>query len=245
MSKKPKREAWKQENPCTRSQASSDPMDCGPPEVHAGWSAMEENDRRELEGIAASLTRRRSSFAGGPQHTLVGLEKILTLADDDPKLHPDRPEFDLAAWLKRCIREVEAEGKTIKRSGIVYQNLSVSGTESALQLQQTVGSILMAPLRPGEWFTFGSKERKQILQNFDGVLTSGELLVVLGRPGSGCSTLLKTMCGELNGLTVDKKSTIHYNGIPLETMRKEFRGETTYNQEVCQGCGVLSRSLVC
>jgi ABC-type multidrug transport system ATPase subunit len=38
------------------------------------------------------------------------------------------------------------------------------------------------------------------------------MLVVLGRPGSGCSTFLKTICGELNGLELDSKSLIDYNG---------------------------------
>lgn len=40
----------------------------------------------------------------------------------------------------------------------------------------------------------------------------GELLLVLGRPGAGCSTFLKTLCGETHGLDVDPTSVLHYNG---------------------------------
>lgn len=55
--------------------------------------------------------------------------------------------------------------------------------------------------------------------------------MVLGRPGSGCSTLLKALTGELNSLDTDD-SIIHYNGISQKQMIKEFKGETVYNQEV-------------
>ena len=63
-------------------------------------------------------------------------------------------------------------------------------------------------------------------------MKAGELLVVLGRPGSGCSTFLKTVCGETYGLKVDPKSVVHYDGIPQQTMVKHFKGELVYNQEV-------------
>ncbi|CRK34094.1 hypothetical protein BN1723_019978, partial [Verticillium longisporum] len=100
------------------------------------------------------------------------------------------------------------------------------------QLQQTVASVLQAPLKLGEHFSFGKKEPKPILRSFNGLLNTGELLIVLGRPGSGCSTLLKTITGQLHGLHMDEKSVVHYNGIPQKEMMKEFKGETTYNQEV-------------
>lgn len=69
----------------------------------------------------------------------------------------------------------------------------------------------MAPLRVGEFF--GKGPEKTILNSFDGILKSGEMLIVLGRPGSGCSTLLKTITGELHGLNMHKDAVIHYNGM--------------------------------
>jgi ATP-binding cassette subfamily G (WHITE) protein 2 (PDR) len=117
----------------------------------------------------------------------------------------------------------------MKKLSVVYRDLNVFGSGAALQLQKTVADVVMAPFRAGEYF--GKSERKQILHNFDGIIKAGELCVVLGRPGSGCSTLLKSLTGELHGLDTDK-STIHYNGIPQSKMRKEFKDETVYNQEV-------------
>lgn len=85
-------------------------------------------------------------------------------------------------------------------------------------------------------FGFKKNVRKiQILREFDGLVKSGELLVVLGRPGrcvgsagmlwpeanslsSGCSTFLKTISGETHGFFVDEESDIQYSGISPETM---------------------------
>lgn len=43
-------------------------------------------------------------------------------------------------------------------------------------------------------------------------MLESEMLLVLGRPGSGCSTLLKTIAGETHGLNISKNSHINYQG---------------------------------
>lgn len=97
-----------------------------------------------------------------------------------------------------------------RRAGIVWKHLKVCGSGSAINLQKNVGSLFLAPLRIREMFGGGAE--KTILNDFDGVLKSGEMLVVLGRPGSGCSTLLKSLMGELHGLDMKSQTEIHYNG---------------------------------
>lgn len=89
-----------------------------------------------------------------------------------------------------AMRMMNEKGVRVLKSGFVFKDLRVTGTGSSLQYQQTVSSVMTAPLRIGELFKKG-KERV-ILKNFEGVVKAGELVVVLGRPGSGCSTFLKT-----------------------------------------------------
>jgi ABC-type branched-subunit amino acid transport system ATPase component len=79
---------------------------------------------------------------------------------------------------------------------------------------------------------FSSIRRRNCSQNLNGTVRSGEMLVVLGRPGSGCSTFLKSICGESHGLEMKKGSTIHFDGIEQEIFLEEFKGEVVYNQEV-------------
>lgn len=187
---------------------------------------IEEGDRQELQRIATSISQRRQSLAAVSS----GIPD-LTPDAQDPALDPTSKDFDLAQWLPHFMQQLQEGGVSLKAAGVAYKDLSVSGTGAALQLQQTLADVIQAPVRIGEHLSFGKKEPKRILNRFDGLLRGGELLIVLGRPGSGCSTLLKTITGELEGLGIGESSNIHYNGISQKDMMKEFKGETTYNQE--------------
>lgn len=54
-------------------------------------------------------------------------------------------------------------------------------------------------------------------------------MLVLGRPGSGCSTLLRVIAN-MRDTFVDVKGEVTYGGIPAEEFR-EFRGEAIYTPE--------------
>ena len=193
------------------------------------YGGIDEEQRETLRQIA-SLRRSKTGSSERP-----GLERADTLAgvsDDDPRLDPERPEFDVYVWSKALIRAMDEDQIRLARAGFAFRDLNVSGSGAALRLQQDFSSAIMAPFRLREYFSTGKKPHKKILRNFDGIVKSGEMLIVLGRPGSGCSTFLKTICGELAGLELDKGSTVHYNGIQQADMIKEFKGETVYNQEV-------------
>ncbi|OAP63066.1 hypothetical protein AYL99_02293 [Fonsecaea erecta] len=150
----------------------------------------------------------------------------------DPALDPADSAFDIYKWAKMVMREAEGANIKLRRASITFKNLNVSGSGIAMNLQPTVASYLLAPLRAAEWIRFAKKPQRKILTGFDGVVKPGEMLLVLGRPGSGCSTLLKTLAGELHGLKVGDDSVIHYSGIPQQQMIKHFKGEIVYNAEV-------------
>lgn len=185
------------------------------------------DDRTELVRIATTLSRKRST-AAVQQH---GSKTLGAIDEHDTALDPEHGDFDLAKWIRQFMDQMREQGLA-GRTSVAFRKLDIFGSGSALRLQETVGSVLAAPLRPGEFLSFGKKEPKQILQGFEGLVESGELLIVLGRPGSGCSTLLKTLCGELHGLALGAESNVHYNGIPQRQMQREFKGEAVYNQEV-------------
>lgn len=220
--------------------ASTFPSALSRSNTYGGESIMEQDDRTELKRIATALSRRQSSVAAPAHRQSVGLGAV---EEYDATLDPDRREFELSKWLQHFIQELSEKGLSDRQIGVSFRNLDVYGSGDAIQLQQTVGDVIMAPLRIGEFFSFGKKEPKHILNSFNGLVKSGELLVVLGRPGSGCSTLLKSVCGELHGLNLGENSNISYNGIPQKRMKKEFRGEAIYNQEVCSTYTTLHKTL--
>ncbi|GCB22646.1 ABC transporter CDR4 [Aspergillus awamori] len=200
---------------------------------HPSVALIGPEERQNLVRIATqeSIRRRSSVYT---HHTAASgrPETMDTIRENDPCLDPQTDKFDLGKWLAYGLGELRREGALDLRPGIVFKNLSISGTGAAVQFQDTVASTFAAPFQIGEALRNRHSPPKRILNEFNGVLKSGELLLVLGRPGAGCSTFLKSLCGELEGLTVNDDSVIHYNGIPQHQMIKEFKGEVVYNQEV-------------
>ncbi|EGX45830.1 hypothetical protein AOL_s00117g35 [Orbilia oligospora ATCC 24927] len=209
-------------------------------ESHAPWSgdqddkygvSEEEEEDQDLDRIIRQISRVQSR-AGGQDGGPGGLKRVNTVETvsgvgfDDPRLDPENPSFNRRLFIKRFIRGLEEEGLKHSRCGFMFRNLNVSGVGAEIQYQETVLSAIYAGLRGGS----GGKE-KVILQNFDGLVEEGEMLIVLGRPGSGCSTFLKTICGEDHGLNISEQTEVKYNGLDRKTFLKEFRGEAVYNQE--------------
>ncbi|KAH2334635.1 hypothetical protein KXW28_007780 [Aspergillus fumigatus] len=217
------------------------PIQCGSRSFATSSTNTGRDSRGEKYDELTPVATRRASISPDEARYLTQLasrdnavSRVSTVADislDDPALNPENKDFDLYKWLRKVVHVLNEEGVPRKEASIFFQHLRVSGIGAALQLQKTVADIITAPFRRETW-NFRNKTSKTILHDFNGMLHSGELLIVLGRPGSGCSTFLKTLSGELHGLNVDEKTVLHYSGIPQSTMIKEFKGEVVYNQEV-------------
>jgi ATP-binding cassette subfamily G (WHITE) protein 2 (PDR) len=97
--------------------------------------------------------------------------------------------------------------------GVSFHNLNVYGTYSSNCYQPTVASYLFTLFEPMFRLVRARKHsRTHILRDFNGTVRSGEMLLVLGRPESGCSTFLKTLSGEIRGLQIEEQSSISYEG---------------------------------
>ncbi|KAG9246527.1 AtrD, ABC-transporter [Calycina marina] len=155
------------------------------------------------------------------------------LGSDDPLLDPASGKFNARAWVKTLIgiKSRDPEKYPTRTAGVSYKNLSVHGFGTPTDYQKSFGNTPLELLSIMDKIRGKGKTKIQILRNFDGLVKSGEMLVVLGRPGSGCSTLLKTIAGENDGFFVDEASEINYQGIPKEVMHNDFRGECIYQAE--------------
>ena len=63
-----------------------------------------------------------------------------------------------------------------------------------------------------------------------GILRPGEMVLVLGAPGSGCTTFLKVVANE-RGTYFNVAGDVRYAGISHAEMLKYYNGEVVYNQE--------------
>jgi ATP-binding cassette subfamily G (WHITE) protein 2 (SNQ2) len=71
---------------------------------------------------------------------------------------------------------------------------------------------------------------KPLLQGFTGFAKPGEMVLVLGRPGSGCSTFLKTVSGK-RGEYLGVNGDVHYSGVEAKEFLKIYKGEAVYAPE--------------
>lgn len=224
-----------QSNPSSVERMTQSSSEALPEDDRTVFEHIRPEDRKELSRVASSFRRHRGTDSG--VSGVASIERKDTLEDvelGDPVLDPTSEQFDHYKWARMMLKLMDQEGVPLRKStGVVFENLNISGSGSALQYQTNVGSVPLALFRPQDYISCGKRAtQKRILTDFDGLLKTGELLIVLGRPGSGCSTLLKSLSGELHGLNVGKGSDVQYNGIPMDRMHKEFKGEVLYNQEV-------------
>ena len=63
-----------------------------------------------------------------------------------------------------------------------------------------------------------------------GLLKPGEMCLVLGCPGAGCSTFLKAIANDRESYA-EVTGDVSYGGIPADKQKKRFRGEVNYNPE--------------
>ncbi|KAF1956886.1 hypothetical protein CC80DRAFT_412238 [Byssothecium circinans] len=134
-------------------------------------------------------------------------------------------------------RQAQSDEEKTRHLGVIFKNLTVRGAGVGAALQPSVGDIFLNPARfmknlfsKGPRKAAGKPPVRTLLDDFSGCIKPGEMLLVLGRPGAGCSTLLKVLGNQRFGYK-DITGDVTYGGTSSEEMRKRFRSEVLYNPE--------------
>ncbi|SCO92613.1 probable ABC1 transport protein [Fusarium oxysporum] len=189
----------------------------------------DEDDDAEVErrnSVVQALARSYSGASGMPSGT-----NPFT-ADENSPLNPSSPNFSGLEWAKAVVELVQRDGGSFRSAGVAFQNLNVYGYGEVSDYQKDVANVWLSLASRAGRGLGGNCTRIDILRQFDGVVHKGEMLVVLGPPGSGCSTMLKTIAGETNGIYVDDGSYFNYQGMTAKEMHTHHRGEAIYTAEV-------------
>ncbi|KAG5929200.1 ZEB2-regulated ABC transporter 1 [Claviceps africana] len=181
-----------------------------------------------VQALARSYSRASASGDGGDATT--GQNPFF--ANQDSCLNPNSPKFSARAWAKAIVELASQHGKSLRSSGVCFQNLNVHGFGAATDYQKDVANVWLSVAGAARQLTGSGKQRIDILRSFDGLVRKGEMLVVLGPPGSGCSTFLKTIAGEMNGIYTGQDSYFNYQGVSAKEMHTRHRGEAIYTAEV-------------
>jgi len=130
-------------------------------------------------------------------------------------LDPNGEHFNARAWCKAMLQmhTEDEQAHPLRTVGLSFSNLNVHGFGSATDYQKSVGNIWLDVVGLARKAMGQRSTKIEILQSLDGLVEAGEMLVVLGPPGSGCSTFLKTISGETHGFFVDKSSNLNFQGM--------------------------------
>jgi ABC-type multidrug transport system fused ATPase/permease subunit len=200
----------------------------GTDEVQPDTGESESMETRH--SIVKELARSYTKDSGSNSES----KAIFESSDPDSPLNPRGEKFNARAWATNVAKLASKRGQQFRRVGLCFQNLSVFGYGTPTDFQKDVGNVWLAlPGMARRLLTNrGGQTRIDILRQFDGLIRPGEMCVVLGPPGSGCSTFLKTVAGETNGLYVSEGSYFNYQGMSAKEMHTAHRGDAIYTAEV-------------
>ncbi|KAK6461713.1 multidrug resistance protein [Scheffersomyces coipomensis] len=157
--------------------------------------------------------------------------------DDDinDRLNPYSDSFDAKFWVKNLRKLFDSDPDYYKPSklGIAYRDLRAYGVAVDSDYQPTVTNALWKTTVEALRSTQKKDDSRyfNILKSMDAIMKPGEVTVVLGRPGSGCSTLLKTIACNTYGFQIGEESRITYDGLTPEDIQKHHRGDVVYSAE--------------
>lgn len=149
--------------------------------------------------------------------------------------------FELGPFIKEGHFEKRTEaGDSAKKVGVVFKNLTVKGVGSTANYVRTLPNAVLGTFGPDLYriicnfipaLRFGRHEQMRTLTNdFTGIVRDGEMMLVLGRPGSGCTSFLKAIANQ-RGDYAEVTGDVSYGGIPANVQHAHYRGEVNYNPE--------------
>ncbi|KAF9003771.1 hypothetical protein BDZ89DRAFT_1080859 [Hymenopellis radicata] len=196
----------------------------------------------DFNTLSRTLTARSETgdhLKWKPSMTTVKGEKDLEKGNDGASVNSG--VFDLREYLSSSNDAYQGAGIKHKHVGVTWQDLQVDvvgSADSKIYVGTFGGAILnfflapflfiwglIAPLFPSKQLT-----TRPILHKSSGVLKPGEMCLVLGCPGSGCTTFLKTIANQREGYA-NVSGNVLYAGMDAAEMAKFYKGEVVYNEE--------------
>ncbi|KZF21113.1 hypothetical protein L228DRAFT_222166 [Xylona heveae TC161] len=185
------------------------------------------------DDLFRALSRRKTNQSGNEGPDEKGNDSMLEDMGEEELVEVER----LMSRMFGRTRQAHSQDEKTRHVGVIFRNLTVKGMGIGAALQATNGRLLLGPFRflknvitKGPRKAAGKPPVRTLLDNFTGCIRPGEMLLVLGRPGAGCSTFLKAVGNQRYGYE-SVEGSVTYGGTDAHTMMKNYRGEILYNPE--------------
>jgi ABC-type multidrug transport system ATPase subunit len=187
----------------------------------------------QAEADFAELQRELSHMSRASQRRSQG-DNGKGLESGFPSSEETFEQFDLEAVLRGDLDAEREAGIRPKHIGVYWDGLTVKGMGGQTNYVKTFPDALVdffdviTPIT--RRLGFGKKGvEATLLDNFKGVCKPGEMVLVLGKPGSGCTTFLKTIANQRYGYTGVDGEVLYGPFTDKEFI--QYRGEALYNDE--------------
>ena len=192
------------------------PLDESSENVYNGFNAHISED---IQNLAREFSHESTTNSINDLHRLhtnmsevPGINPYTDEAHSREKLNPESDNFNAKFWIKNLRKLYDSDPDYYKpsRLGIAYRDLRAYAVATDYNYQPTVANVFWKLLNDGVHYLKKHDDSIyfDILKPMDGIMKPGELTVVLGRPGAGCSTLLKTLASQTYGFHIGKESKL-------------------------------------
>ncbi|KAJ6088336.1 ABC multidrug transporter atrF [Penicillium sp. IBT 16267x] len=204
--------------------------------------AMEDLEEMRRELTRLSLHRTRSATSKSVHR----LKSRASQRHDEEKAFEDETDsedhgFDLNEFLiGGHLERRTTAGEPAKKVGVVFKHLTVMGVQTGASFVRTLPHAVIGTFGPDLYnvicrfvpqLRVGKKPPiRELISDFSGSVREGEMMLVLGRPGAGCTTFLKAIANDRQAFA-GVNGEVSYGGLSAEDQNRYFRGEVNYNPE--------------
>lgn len=164
--------------------------------------------------------------------------RVLTHRSTYSERDREREEFDIdeeelddvGGWAMASeVKEIHARqiNQKSKNLGVTWKNLTVKGLGQDGMIHENFFSQFNIPQKIRE--SRQPENMRTILDSSHGCVKPGEMLLVVGRPGSGCTTLLKLLANKRSGFA-EVDGDVHFGNL-LPKDADKYRGQIVMNTE--------------
>ncbi|KAK0709834.1 ABC-2 type transporter-domain-containing protein [Lasiosphaeria miniovina] len=182
--------------------------------------------RRELSGMSRASRTQSQGKAGD-----VEVGQALSAAASSGG---QSEQFDLESALRGDLDAEREAGIRPKHVGVYWDGLTITGISGHTNFVKTFPDAfvdffdVITPLK--KMLGLGKKGvDRDLLNNFRGVCKPGEMVLVLGKPGSGCTTFLRSIANQRFGYSSVSGEVLY--GPFTANEFTQYRGEAVYNGE--------------
>jgi ATP-binding cassette subfamily G (WHITE) protein 2 (SNQ2) len=149
-------------------------------------------------------------------------------------------DFNLEQILTSFVRLSQNQHINLRATGTTLEDVSVYGNDQRFSILPTVSDVLQLPLTIFRAIRGVKAPTRTILNKLNILAKPGDMVLVLGRSGSGCTALLKTIAACDLQLFTGVEGDIEYDGIEQKTFIKNFKPDLIYVSERDDHCPHLT-----